>query len=304
MDDQIGVMICGHGSRDPQAIQQLDNLVNQLRQRLPFSFIEVGYLEFAHPTIREGLDRLRSQGMRHILAVPGMLLAAGHTKNDIPSVLNEYQTHHPEVRIDFGRDLGISAKMLQAAGERINRALSDYSHPDTRDETVLIVVGRGSSDPDANADIAKIARMLTEGLGFGWGEVAYSGVTFPLVEPALERIVRLGFRRIVVFPYFLFTGILVKRIYHHTDRVASRYPQIEFLKADYLHDHPLVIDSFIERVMEILEGIPAMNCQLCKYRTAILGFENDVGCPQVGHHHHVEGIGTDDASHTHHFHDA
>jgi len=141
-------------------------------------------------------------------------------------------------------------------------------------------------------------------MGFGWGETAYSGVTFPLVEPALERAVRLGFRRIVVFPYFLFTGILVQRIYDHTDLVAARHLEIEFVKAPYLNDHPLVLDAFRDRVQEILEGQNLMNCQFCKYREQVLGFEAEVGLPQESHHHHVEGIGTGDSGHGHqHSHD-
>jgi sirohydrochlorin cobaltochelatase len=137
-------------------------------------------------------------------------------------------------------------------------------------------------------------RLLWEGLGMGWGETAYSGVTFPLVEPGLEHVARLGYRRIVVFPYFLFTGILVKRIYHYTDVVAARHPDIEFIKAPYLNDHPLVLDTFADRVGEILEGSNVMNCQLCKYREQVLGFEKEVGLAQQSHHHHVEGIGTGD----------
>jgi sirohydrochlorin cobaltochelatase len=154
------------------------------------------------------------------------------------------------------------------------------------------VVGRGASDPDANSNVAKVMRMLWEGFGFGWGETAYSGVTFPLVEPALERAVRLGFRCIVVFPYFLFTGVLVKRIYEHSDRVAARHPEVSFVKAGYLNDHPLVLDAFAERVDEILAGANLMNCKMCKYRERILGFEAEVGLAQESHHHHVEGVGT------------
>ena len=146
-------------------------------------------------------------------------------------------------------------------------------------------------------------RLLWEGLGFGWGETCYSGVTFPLVEPGLEHAARLGFKRIVVFPYFLFTGILVKRIYAHTDLVAQRHPEIEFIKAPYLNDHPLVLDTFAERVDEILEGRNQMNCQLCKYREQVLGFETEVGLPQESHHHHVEGIGTGSSHHHHHEHE-
>jgi sirohydrochlorin cobaltochelatase len=137
-------------------------------------------------------------------------------------------------------------------------------------------------------------------MGFGWAETAFSGVAFPRVDEALERAVRLGFRRIVVFPYFLFTGILVKRIYAETDAVAARHPGIEFIKAPYLGDHGRVLDAFADRVAELEEGSPAMNCQLCKYREQVIGYEDEAGAPQQGHHHHVRGIGTD--GHHHHAH--
>ena len=157
---------------------------------------------------------------------------------------------------------------------------------------MLVLVGRGTSDPDANSNVSKVTRMLWEGLGFGWAETAYSGVTFPLVEPGLEHAARLNYKRIVVFPYFLFTGVLVQRIYHYTDIVAAKHPEIEFVKAPYLNDHPLVLDTFADRVEEIRIGVNNMNCQLCKYREQFLGFENEVGLRQESHHHHVEGIGT------------
>jgi sirohydrochlorin cobaltochelatase len=101
------------------------------------------------------------------------------------------------------------------------------------------------------------------------------------------------------------TGVLVNRIYEYTDLVAARHPDIEFLKAGYLNDHPLVLDCFADRVQEILEGSNNMNCQLCKYREQMLGFEDEVGLIQESHHHHVEGIGTDPAGNGHddHHHD-
>jgi sirohydrochlorin cobaltochelatase len=148
--------------------------------------------------------------------------------------------------------------------------------------------------------------MLWEGMGFGWSEVCYSGVTFPLVGPGLEHAVKLGYRRIMVFPYFLFTGVLVKRIYRIANQMAKRHPEIEFLHAQYLKDHPLVLDAFADRVEEILVGENKMNCGLCKYRAQVLGFEAEVGLPQESHHHHVEGIGTDAdgaKANGHHHHD-
>jgi sirohydrochlorin cobaltochelatase len=300
-----GVMVCGHGSRDDEAVKEFAAVARGIAERLPEYDVDSGFLEFATPIIREGLDALRERGNTRILAVPGMLFAAGHAKNDIPSVLGAYGAEHPELTIDYSRELGINLKLIRAAGVCVEEALAAAGDHIAREDTVLVVVGRGTSDPDANGNIAKVMRLIWEGLGLGWGETAYSGVTFPLVEPGLEHVARLGYRRIVVFPYFLFTGILVKRIYHYTDVVAERHPDIEFLKAPYLNDHPLVLDTFAERVREILNETNVMNCKLCKYREQMLGFEDEVGLRQESHHHHVEGIGTGESQghdHDHGFH--
>ena len=291
--EKIGVMVCGHGSRNRGAVGEFAQVATQLRKRFKDWPVDYGYLEFANPVIHSGLDRLREAGCNRILAVPGMLFAAGHAKNDIPSVLNTYQKKHPTIQIEYGRELAIDTRMVRAAGERINEAIASSSNQISTHETLLVVVGRGASDPDANSNVSKVTRLLWEGLGFGWAETAYSGVTFPLVEPALEHAAKLGYKRIIVFPYFLFTGVLVQRIYNYTDEVAKRHPDIEFLKAGYLNDHPLVIDTMADRVEEILQGENLMNCQLCKYREQVLGFENEVGLAQESHHHHVEGLGSE-----------
>jgi sirohydrochlorin cobaltochelatase len=293
-------MVCGHGSRDVAAVEEFHGLIRKLAERLPEHPLESGFLEFARPIIREGLDRLRQRGADHVLAVPGMLFAAGHVKNDVPSVLNAYAAEHG-IRVDFGRDLGIDPKLLRAARDRIDEALAGTAGEVPRADTLLAVIGRGTSDSDANGNVAKVARMLWEGMGFGWAEVGYSGVAHPRVDALLERAVRLGFRRIVVFPYFLFTGVLVRRIYAQTDQVALRHPEIEFVKAGYLNDHPLVLETFVERIQGIPAGDVNMNCLLCKYRDQIVGREADLGAPQESHHHHVEGIGTE-ADHHHHPH--
>jgi sirohydrochlorin cobaltochelatase len=297
---ESAVLLCGHGSRDPEAILEFEEAASALRARLgPGRDFATGYLEFARPTIGEGLAGLAAGGARRILAIPGMLFAASHVKNDLPWEMNSFIAQNPGIDVCLGRDLGIEPKLLVAAAERIAAAV-----PGGRSDTVLVVVGRGTNDPDANSNIAKIARMLWEGMGFGWAEAAFSGVADPRVDAALERAARLGFRRIVVFPYFLFTGVLVKRIYAQTNEVAARFPDIEFVKAGYLRDHERVIDTFLDRIGEFAAGEPKMNCQLCKYRTQIIGYEDAAGAPQQGHHHHVRGGADDHRAHAHpHRHD-
>lgn len=331
-NQKTGVMICGHGSRSQSAVDEFAVLAKKLPAYLPDDWLcDYGYLEFANPVIRDGLDRLRAAGCNRILAVPGMLFAAMHAKNDIPTVLNTYAARHG-LSVSYGRELGVDPKMIMAAAARIQEAVdqANFKHgPLPLTETCLVVIGRGASDPDANGNVAKIARMLTEGMGFGWGEVGYSGVTFPLVEPCLCHVVKLGYKRVIVFPYFLFSGILIDRIYGFTDQVAADHPGTQFVKAGYLGDHPKVLETFAERILEqnsatpppncglcgyraqvlALEGgetktisvedrkhpafgaVPPPTCVLCKYRVQVLGFEAEVGAVQESHHHHVEGQG-------------
>jgi len=294
MAEKIGVMICGHGSRSQSAVDEFAVLAEKLPAYLPDNWaVDYGYLEFANPVIRVGLDNLRAQGCDRILAVPGMLFAAMHAKNDIPTVLNTYAQKHG-VDLTYGRELGVDPKMIAAAGARVKEAVeaANAEHGEMAlQDTALVVIGRGASDPDANANVSKIARMLWEGMGFGWCEVGYSGVTFPLVEPTLDHVAKLGYKRVIVFPYFLFTGILIDRIYGFTDKCAAKYPDIQFIKAPYLNDHPQVLETFAERITEQVGEIIPPTCGTCKYRTQVLGFEAEVGAVQESHHHHVEGQG-------------
>jgi sirohydrochlorin cobaltochelatase len=292
MTETLGVMICGHGSRSLAAIHEFHAVSRHLRERLPECDLESGFLEFAQPVIRDGLEALKARGAQRIVCLPGMLFAAGHVKNDLPSEINAFAAENPRIGVTFGRELAISGKLLRASAARIAAAEAACEREVPRSETLLMVVGRGTNDPDANANVAKVARLLWEGMGFGWTEVCYSGVAYPLVDEGLRHAVRLGYRRMIVFPYFLFTGILVDRIYAHVDACQAAHPEIEIAKADYLNDHPLVIDTFIERLDEALNGANLMNCLLCKYREQLLGYEADQGAPQIGHHYHVRGIGT------------
>tara|TARA_Y100001968_G_scaffold217938_1_gene200570 strand:- start:48478 stop:49506 length:1029 start_codon:yes stop_codon:yes gene_type:complete len=287
-DNRIGILICGHGSRHLSAINEFSFLVEKLKVLLPGIPVEYGYLEFARPVISEALDRLREKAITKVIAIPAMLFAAGHAKNDIPALLKEY-SEKTGLTIEYGRELGLNSLMIGAAGSRIKEVI-DSNNFFPASETLLVVVGRGSSDPDANSNVTKITRMLVEGLGMGWGETFFSGVTFPLVEPGLNYAVRLGFKRIIVFPYFLFSGVLMNRILKYTKKVANENPKIEFLNASYLSSHPLVVQTFLERIEEVLIGNNLMNCSLCKYRSTLLGFESEVGVIQRSHHHHVEGL--------------
>ena len=283
----IGIVICGHGSRDPKAVIEFINVIKKIRSRIPNIPVAYGFLEFNRPIISDALDTLRNQGVERVIALPAMLFAAGHAKNDIPAVLNKYASENA-LQIQYGRELGLNSLMIGAAGARV-REIIESNPKFPLSETLLVVAGRGSSDPDANSNVCKITRMLVEGFGFGWGETVFSGVTFPLVEPGLRNSLKLGFKRVILLPYFLFSGVLVNRVRDHSKIVSNQNPDIQFLNAGYLSDQDLVIDTFMERIHEVLNGENFMNCALCKYRSNLLGLEGEVGYEQISHHDHVEG---------------
>ncbi len=295
------ILFVGHGSRDVDAVNEFYQLAEHFKQRFPDRLVETGFLEFVKPIIAEGIQKLVDQGVKHIYAIPGMLMAGGHAKNDIPSELNALQKQFG-IKIEYGAELGVDAKMLQAAEARVKEAEAEFGEGYDRKETLLMVVGRGASDADANSNICKITRFLEEGLGFGFATTSFSGVTTPLVPDALEKTYPMGFKNVIVFPYFMFTGRLVKKIYSWADEFQAAHPDVKVVNAPYLNDHEKVIDTFVQKLDEIEEGSPNMNCQLCQYRVQIVGAEHKVGVPQESHHHHVQGIGTDADHHHDHGH--
>jgi sirohydrochlorin ferrochelatase len=293
---QPALFLAGHGSRDPEGTREFLGLVDLLRAHEPGRIIECGFLEFARPVITEGIECCVARGAQNIVVLPGMLMAAGHAKNDIPSEIHEARRRHPGVRFHYGTHLHLHPKVLELCCLRLEEA-ERAAQPCDRHHTLLLVVGRGSSDPDANADVCKLARLLGEGMDYGWSTACYIGVTTPLLAEALQRCQSMGFARILVFPFFLFTGVLEKRIRQQTMAFAGNHRETEFLCAGYLAAHPLLHEAFTERAEEAVHGSPNMNCELCKYRVRLVGFEHSLGQPQGGHHHHVRGIGQADDSH-------
>ncbi|SFM83363.1 sirohydrochlorin cobaltochelatase [Chitinophaga sp. YR627] len=283
-----GILICGHGSRDPEGVEGFKALVALLRKRYPDRMVDYGFLEFSHPVYAAAVERMYVAGIREIIAIPAILFAGGHAKNDIPFEMNTLQSQYPDLRIRLGRHIGITPSILQLAGKLVTAA--EAAHPPMdRQDACLLLVGRGTSDPDANSDVAKMTRMLGEGLGFGFSTTAFIGVTQPLLKDHLPIIDHLPYKRIVALPVFLFTGVLLKKIYAQLEEFAATTSK-QIIATKSFECDELLLQTIDERIREVQEGSPDMNCQLCKYRTQIIGFEEEVGKEQVGHHLAVKGI--------------
>jgi sirohydrochlorin cobaltochelatase len=284
------LLIAAHGTRDPAGVAAFQALAARVAARGAPDGIEVagGFIELSEPPLRDAVAALAATAPR-IVAVPLMLVAAGHAKGDIPAALAREQTRHAGVSFTYARTLGPHPLLIDLLAQRITAAGGDGA--------AVLLVGRGSSDPDANADVVKTARLLWEGRDYPLAETAFVSLARPDVTEGLERCRLLcsgipGARRIVVARYFLFPGVLPDRVAEQAARYAAAHPELDIAVTDVLGDCDEVAGLLLERYREALTGDIRMNCDMCVYRIALPGFEHRVGEPQHPHDHphdHVHG---------------
>jgi len=285
------LLVVGHGTRSDTGVAEFARLVDRLRARLATDAVDVagGFIELAPPPLTEAVGALVAAGHRHLVALPLVLVAAGHGKGDIPAAMAREQVRHPRLTYAYGRPLGPHPTLVSLVEQRVEAALAGAAH----EGTTVVLVARGSSDPDANAEIAKVARLLWEGRGYDGVEPSFISLAHPSVPEALERARLLGARRVVVAPYFLFPGVLPDRIAAQADAYAAEHPGIDVRLAGLLGDCDELADLVVERYREALLGDIRMNCDTCMYRVALPGHAHQVGAPQTPHHH------PDDPAHGH-----
>jgi len=277
------LLLAAHGTRDPAGVEAFQALAARVAARAAQDGIEVagGFIELSEPPLRDAVAALAAP---RIVAVPLMLVAAGHAKGDIPAALAREQIRHPGLTFSYARTLGPHPLLIDLLGQRITAVGADAP--------AVLVVGRGSTDPDANADVAKTARLLWEGRDYPLAETAFVSLARPDVTEGLERCRLLGARRIVVAPYFLFPGVLPDRVAEQAARYAAAHPELDVAVAGVLGDCDELAALVFERYHEALYGDIRMNCDMCVYRIAMPGFEHRVGEPQHPHDHphdHVHG---------------
>ena len=282
MKHPMPLLMIGHGTRSTEGVAAFGRFVGRVRARGRVPLADGGFIELARPSVAEVVARMTAAGPgQELVAVPLVLTAAGHGKGDIPAALARERVRHPGLRYRYGRPLGPHPVLQDILAGRIDATLAGAS----RAGTYVVLVGRGSTDPDANAEVAKTARLLWEGRGYDEVGLSFVSLAEPSVPAALERARRLGARRVVVAPYFLFPGILPDRVAAQSAEFGATHPGIDVRVAPIIGDCDQLADLVLERYEEAIHGDIRMNCDTCAYRVALPGFTSKVGHPQTPHHH-------------------
>ena len=275
------LLMVGHGTRDSQGRQAFLDFA-QAYQNLDLSRPVIPcFLELTEPTIEAGINLCVEKEYTEISVLPILLFAARHNKFDVTNELDRCREHHPGLKFYYGRHFGITPSILELWQQRLAQLDEPAHNPNniSRSETVLLFVGRGSSDPDANGDVSKLARMIWEGSGYQTVETCFIGITHPRLEEGFRRARLYQPKRIIVLPYFLFTGVLVKKIFDLTAQQQQQYPDLAMVCLPEMGIQPQLLQLLREREIETQLGQVTMNCEMCKFRLAAVDNSHS-------HHHH------------------
>jgi sirohydrochlorin cobaltochelatase len=272
-----GLLLVAHGSECVRSAAETRDLTDRVAAALPGVAVEVGYLEMSDPAAGHQADHLVAGGCRRVVVLPLVLLDAGHAKSDVPAVVVEARERHPQVEFPFGRPIGVTRAPVELLGQAV-RAAGGSGLP-------LLVIARGTSDPDANSEAYKAARLIAEWTAAPFVHVGFSGVTGPSVRQAADVFGQLGYPRMIVVWWYLCHGKLIEQGRQDLAAFAAG-TGVEVIDAGHLGPQPALVAVVTERYHEALAGRVEVNCDTCAYRAPWPGREGRVGqAIGVGHSH-------------------
>jgi sirohydrochlorin ferrochelatase len=205
------LLLVAHGSRDPRHAAAVHALTARVRSARPGLRVATGFLDFDAPSVVRVLERLVAEGVREVVALPLLLNRAFHAKADIPAVLHGASARLPQLRISRAEVLGPSP-LLTAALER--RLYEAGLRPGDERSTGVVLASAGSTDPEAIAVIAEIAREWRRTTGWCAVRPAFASASLPRTEDAVRALRAEGVRRVAVASYVIAPGFLPDRIAH------------------------------------------------------------------------------------------
>lgn len=243
-----GVLYVSHGSRVAEATAEAIEFIEDVQRKIDIPLQEVCFLELAEPTVAQGIEILVKKGATEISVVPVLLLSAGHYFKDIPAELEKVKAQLPEVTFTYGQPLGVQSRLTHILKERI-----DETNITPNDDAKILVVGRGSYNPQTKIDIEAIAAELGSITGYKDIGVCYLAACKPSFEEALSSALDSEYSQIFIVPYIWFTGILEKHIRKTVDDSKTHG---DIILCDYLGHHETMKEALKDRVNETLTTSP------------------------------------------------
>ncbi|MDX3231678.1 sirohydrochlorin chelatase [Streptomyces sp. ME19-01-6] len=247
------LLIAGIGTRDERRADAFRDFVRELGTRNPGLPVAGGFTGQSPLPLGDAVAGLAEEGVTRFAVVPLTLIPSERAEQDLTAALAGERELRPDMSFVRARPLGPHPRLLTVLERRLDEALGDGPRrsPSDRAETTVLLVGPGSVTPDSNAEVHRAARLLWEGRGFGGVETAFVSLAAPDVASGLDRCARLGARRIVVLPYFLFAGTAADRAQQQAEGWALAYPEVEVVTAEVPGPSEELVELVMERYREV-----------------------------------------------------
>ncbi|MFO0906120.1 MAG: sirohydrochlorin chelatase [Pirellulales bacterium] len=247
----IGVLVVGHGTRDPRGQAEFLAAVQQIAAQASDQMVRPCYLELVEPGIDEGIDRLAAEGATTIVVAPLLLFAAGHAKRDVPRAVDAARLRHPQIHFVQAAHLGCHPRILELSDRRY-RAASQVGSARGGRSTLWIVVGRGSLDREALAEMEHFAQLRMATTGADDYVVCYLAMAQPSLAETLAKNAEWRYDRVILQPHLLFHGELLETIRMQVDACSRQHDSIEWLLCGHLGPDVAVAEALAGRVREAL----------------------------------------------------
>ena len=265
---KIGILLCGNRDLDNDELASLTTLKTDLSKRIPEFSTHLSWLDSLNNNIQTGINHLLKLGLEHIIILPVMLVMSASKKEIIDSLLLNYKQNN--IKLELASITEVDSNILLAAKESIVEAESRAIDVVSRDQSTLILIGEGSDEARINANAYKMCRMIWEGMGFAWGEACYLENASPNLRNSLRRVSLIGYKRAIIFPYFLYGGPYTSMIDEEIKVKSEGSIDIDYIFAKPINAYGEVVNSLERRIREIIRHNGNMNCMECGYREQVL----------------------------------
>jgi sirohydrochlorin cobaltochelatase len=196
----------------------------------------------------DGIATLASTGATRVVAAPLLLFSAGHALRDIPALLAAAAASYPHMAFRQARCLGCHPAIVELSAWRFREAIGAAGQPREHDraDTLLLFVGRGSREPEANAEMYRFARLRFEATPLAWLEVCFTALAEPSLERGLKIAASLPFGHVVVQPHLLFDGELSQGIEQQVAAARQYCTDKHWTITAPLGPHRLLVDAVEE----------------------------------------------------------
>lgn len=122
---KTALILLAHGARDPEWALPLRRVCALVRAQAPELRAELAFLDFLAPNLHDSAAALIAEGFERIVVLPMFIAAGGHLKRDVPLLLDELRSLHPQIRFEQAAALGEADAMVQAMATHVLALVSE-----------------------------------------------------------------------------------------------------------------------------------------------------------------------------------